>query len=328
MKLYTQIEIPRSQWDISHHHKLLVLGSCFAQNVGAKLTQYKFDACINPFGISYNPLSIAHILSLALEQKEVEENQLIHLPSGLYAHWLFHGSFSHADALHVKHNINSHIQQAHHYIQSAKYLIITFGTSFVYTLKETQEVVNNCHKMHPNLFERRRISVESIVEAYKKIIEKICLVNKQINIIFTVSPIRHWRDGAHNNQLSKATLLLAINQIQEIFPDRTAYFPAYEILLDELRDYRFYDEDMIHPTKQTIEYCWERFSDMFFSNDTKEIISKWKKIDKLINHKGMHTDSKEYKLFIQKIEKELEAFSVSYPYIGVSSELELISQKK
>lgn len=193
--------------------------------------------------------------------------------------------------------------------------MLTFGTAYVYEQKETGKVVSNCHKLPENKFNRRLLSVEEIVEDYTALITEMAARNPELKWLFTVSPIRHIRDGMHANQLSKSTLLLAIDRLQQLFPERVFYFPSYEIILDELRDYRFYADDMLHPSPLAIRYLWERFSETFFSSETKQVIVAVQDIHRDLAHKPFHPESEAYQRFLGQIVLKIERLIGKYPYL-------------
>ena len=201
--------------------------------------------------------------------------------------------------------------------------MLTFGTAYVYEQKETGKVVSNCHKLPENKFNRRLLSVEEIVEDYTALITEMAARNPELKWLFTVSPIRHIRDGMHANQLSKSTLLLAIDRLQQLFPERVFYFPSYEIILDELRDYRFYADDMLHPSPLAIRYLWERFSETFFSSETKQVIVAVQDIHRDLAHKPFHPESEAYQRFLGQIVLKIERLIGKYPYLDFQKETEL-----
>lgn len=319
MEFRTKIDIPASELRINHHSKVMLLGSCFALHIGQQLLQSKFDINVNPFGILYNPASIATVIHRIIDSTlftadELRENQ------GLYVSFLHHGSFSKPDKEETLQKINASLQQAIKDLQNTDTLIITFGTAYVYTLKESGSTVANCHKFPASIFNRERMSVECIVSIWNKLIKELKNINPGLNILFTVSPIRHWKDGAHDNQLSKATLLLAIDALQNEFGN-LHYFPSYEIVMDELRDYRFYDEDMIHPNPTAIGYIWERFTDTFFDRETMQIISQWQKLLQAVNHRPFNIQAGEHKQFLRQTLLKLQTFQDKYPYLDCEKEI-------
>lgn len=263
MKLQTTVDIKPSKWQIGYEDKILLLGSCFSDEIGAQMMQRHLSVTCNPFGTLYNPLSIAQ----ALQMKELPE---LVQHEGLWHSMAHHGSFSRADKSEAELAIRQSIETMQQAIQEATVVIVTFGTAWIYELKDEGlqvtgcGVVGNCHKLPESCFKRRRLTVEEIVAAWQPILQQY----PDKHWLFTVSPIRHIKDGLHENQLSKATLLLAIEELRTQHPE-VSYFPSYEILLDELRDYRFFADDLVHPSSLAVNYIWERFAATFCSPQTQ-----------------------------------------------------------
>lgn len=317
MDFRTRIEIPPSLFPISHKDKILMIGSCFTENIGTILAQNKFNINLNPFGILYNPESIYQALKILIEKKQFRDEDIFQF-NGLYHSFYHHSRFSDRDKEKCLQNINAGIQEASHDLRNANILFITFGTSYIYRFVESGMIVGNCHKLPATQFDRSRLNTDQIVEVWNGLISDIKSINPKLKIIFTVSPIRHLKDGAHENQLSKSTLLLAVNELCST--NNATYFPSYEIVLDELRDYRFYNEDMIHPNNVAIKYIWNRFGETYFSSATIQIMQEWAKIQAAIEHRPFNTDGDEYKRFLGQTLLKLETFSSKYPYICCSSE--------
>ena len=322
MNFQTNVELPTGLPSITHAGKLLLMGSCFAENIGKQLLESKFKVDVNPYGILYNPLSISTALAEILSEKEYREEDLFFYKEYWHSP-MHHGFFSSSEKVETLLNINTRLQQAFQSIHHLDWLMLTFGTAYVYEQKETGRVVSNCHKLPERNFNRRLLSVEEIVEEYTSLITELIARNSNLKILFTVSPIRHMRDGLHANQLSKSTLLLAIHHLQQLFPNRLFYFPSYEIVLDELRDYRFYADDMLHPSSLTILYLWERFSEVFFSTETKQILSAVEDIGRDLSHKPFHPDSEAYQRFLGQIVLKIERLIGKYPYLDFQKETEL-----
>ena len=278
MKLQTIVDIKPSEWKIGYEDKILLLGSCFSDEIGAQMQQRYMQVTCNPFGTLYNPLSIAQAINLQIFNSSNCKLPLVEY-DGLWHSMAHHGSFSRSTKEEAEEAVNESIVAMQKALNEATVVIVTFGTAWVYEMNG--DVVGNCHKLPEKLFTRRRLSVEEIVAAWRPILEQY----KDKHWIFTVSPIRHIKDGLHENQLSKATLLMAVeelgnteNRVQNT--ERITYFPSYEILLDELRDYRFYADDLVHPSSLAVSYIWERFVDTFCTNQTKnELVlqhKRWK----------------------------------------------------
>jgi len=276
MKLQTIVDIQPSAWKIGYEDRILMVGSCFSDEIGAQMEQRYLHVTCNPFGTLYNPLSIAQALTMT-EMPVLVEHE------GLWHSMAHHGAFSRADKNEAEQAIRGSIETMQQALQEATVVIVTFGTAWVYELKDgisglgVSGLVGNCHKLPESCFNRRRLSVEEIVAAWKPILAQY----SDKRWLFTVSPIRHIRDGLHENQLSKATLLQAVEYLGD-------YFPSYEIMLDELRDYRFYADDLVHPSSLAVNYIWERFVDTFCTPQTKNELVLQHKRWKHEHHRLLH----------------------------------------
>lgn len=268
MKLVTYVDIPPSMLRIGYDTPLLLLGSCFTDEVGGKLQAAGFDLLCNPFGTLYNPLSIASCLQRAVDNRPMQADELV-WHDGLWHSWLHHSRFSHSDREQCLSHCNDAIRQTHDFLERKPLLMVTFGTAWVFY--HQGRVVANCHKLPSQQFERRRLSVREIVEVWQPLSARLACP-----IIFTVSPIRHLADGAHGNQLSKATLMLAVDSMVNANP-QTYYFDSYELLMDELRDYRFYARDMCHPSDMAVDIVWERFQETYMSAETRDCLRRQEK---------------------------------------------------
>ena len=326
MELNTAIKIPKPPFRFSWQERILLLGSCFAENIGAKLAENKFNVDINPFGTLYNPASIAAALRMLLHPERFTANDLFR-HEGVYHRFTHHSRFSSTSETQCLENINDRLFASAQEIRKTGYMVITLGTAYVYRLKSSGQVVANCHKLPEKMFDRSMLSVAEIVSEWKELLLSLWEQCPDLKILFTVSPIRHWKDGAHGNQLSKATLLLAIDALQKEFPEHTAYFPAYEIMMDELREYRFYADDMLHPSTTAIEYIWERFTGSMLSPDSLSILKEWKDIQKAINHKPFQPESEAYKRFISQTLLKMERLNEKFPYFDMTNEVEMIKKK-
>ena len=318
MNLQTKITVAAPDFSIDYNSRLMMLGSCFAENMGSKFSYYKFDVDVNPCGIIYNPLSVANVLRLLVEGKRFEKNDLREV-GGKWVSLFHHGAFSSADPDECLHRINDRLTKATGELRTLDLLVITWGTAWVYKYIPENIIVSNCHKIPSREFERSRLSVEDIVREYLVLIERLREINPGLRILFTVSPIRHWKDGAHRNQLSKATLLLAIDRLREEI-QHVYYFPAYEIVLDELRDYRFYAEDMLHVSGFTVDYIWERFLYSFISPEVFGLMNQIGRINKGVAHRPFEPQSEEYQRLVKKMLAEIAMISRSYPMIDFSEE--------
>ena len=274
MKLQTTIEIKPSEWKIGYEDKILMLGSCFSDEIARQMEERKMAVTCNPFGTLYNPLSIAQAI------QKTELPALIEY-DGLWHSMAHHGSFSRATKEEAEKAVANSIKTMQRALAEATVVIVTFGTAWVYEMDG--KVVGNCHKMPEKNFTRRRLSVEEIVAVWQPILAQY--PDKQW--LFTVSPIRHISDGLHENQLSKATLLMAVEAIRNQY-SAISYFPSYEILLDELRDYRFFADDLVHPSTLAVEYIWERFCETFCTSQTINAMNIAHKEWKFAHHRPLH----------------------------------------
>lgn len=302
MNFTTPIHIPAADKPIAYTDHILLLGSCFADNIAAKLDEYYFQITANPFGTLYNPLSIAQALSLQQVPELVEWG-------GLYHSMYHHGAFSSPDRLQTGQNIRRSIDCLQRAFAEASVVIITFGTAWVY--EQDGIVVANCHKIPADRFTRRRLSVEEIVSAWQPVLS----AHSDKHFIFTVSPIRHIKDGLHENQLSKATLLFTIAQLAENQSVSIDYFPSYEILIDELRDYRFYADDMLHPSSVAVNYIWERFVSTYMSAATQQEMHPLHQLYLDRHHTLLHPNSPASRIFLSRFEQNLTALRSRYPWI-------------
>lgn len=314
----TIIELPDLGFQIEHSDRVFFAGSCFAENMAQRMRQSKFSLVCNPFGVLYNPLSIAGMLETLENRKVFSESDLI--PShdnSLWCSFSFHGSFSGEEPYEVLQHMNEVVVQGADAVEVADVVVLTFGTAWVYQLLDTEQIVANCHKFPESIFFRRLLSVEEIVDRYVDLIETTL---KNSRIIFTVSPIRHLRDGLHENTISKAVLHLAIEELVRRY-ERVTYFPSYEIQIDDLRDYRFYAEDMLHPSNLAIDYIWSKFSDGLLSQSAKDMIIECDKIAKAHLHRPFNPTSPAHLKFRESIHSRILKLQEEAPYIDFSSEL-------
>lgn len=310
MKLYTTVHVTPSEKKIGYGDKILLLGSCFADNIGAKFEEHYFQTTINPFGTLYNPASIAKaVLDMGYGPSGmglVEHN-------GLWHSMMHHGSYSGVDKEEVIARCEESRIQMQETLQQASVVIVTFGTAWVYEYEG--EVVANCHKLPANRFVRRRLTVDEIVNMWQPILAAM----PDKHWIFTVSPIRHIKDGLHENQVSKAILLQAVDRLTSIQSNSLmgskSYFPSYEIMLDELRDYRFYAEDMVHPSAVAVDYIWQRFVETYMTTDTQQEMRILHQLWRDCHHRFLHPDSPEAEQFAEHIKTRLQALQPRYPWL-------------
>lgn len=320
----TIVDIGKYESNFDVGSRALLLGSCFTDNIGSKFTENRLNALVNPFGDIYNPVSIARLLNRVIEQHYCDQEELVE-QNGLWHHFDFHGRFSGTNKNEVCANINRTVQECGQFLKSADFLLLTFGTSFVYERTDTSEIVTNCHKFPSDFFIRYRLEPEEIITLYKELIVSLRVFNPGLKIIFTVSPVRHWKDGAHQNQVSKAALFLAVDKLCEVF-EKVWYFPAYEILMDDLRDYRFYDERMFNPSAVAVEYIWNRFVNVLFTPRAQKFLQKIEKVKKARNHRFLHPNAESQRRFAHKMLRLVDDIEQEFPEIVLSADREYFSQ--
>ncbi|MDA3879216.1 MAG: GSCFA domain-containing protein [Prolixibacteraceae bacterium] len=327
IQLTTKVNFEKPSFRISHQSKVLMIGSCFSDNIGKILHDNKFDTLLNPFGVLYNPASINEAIKRCLTLTPIIEEELIY-HNNLWHSFDFHGSFSQANKDDLLSNANKTIENTHAFLKSTNYIFVTFGTSWTYHHTDNHKIVANCHKLPASVFTRERLRVEDITSQWNNTLNKLYAFNPDVRIIFTVSPVKHLKDGAHGNQLSKATLLLAIDEIVKRHPDKLYYFPSYEIVNDELRDYRFYAEDMAHISDTAKIYIYDIFKQTFFNSTTLQLAEAIDKITKATSHRVLHNNKSEIKKFTETILKKIEKLEITHPFINLHTEKEYINQLK
>jgi hypothetical protein len=273
---------------------------------------------INPFGVVYNPISVKRSLEILLDEKVYEAKDLDYF-NGLWYSWDHHSSFSNPDQQKALQKINAGIAVGAAQLKKASFILFTYGTAWTYRLRDNGRIVCNCHKKPSSAFDHELLEVDEIVREYEELYNKAKEINPSLRFIFTVSPVRHWKEGAHGNQISKSVLLLAIEKIREIYGDKFDYFPSYELLLDDLRDYRFYADDLLHPNKLAIDYIWEKFGERYFEKDTLLIIKSIERLIKASMHRFSFPGSKDHQKFLKEELNKLEEIENTYPFINVSN---------
>lgn len=310
----TKVQIPESPAKISYDDKLMTLGSCFAENIGNKLCEAFFQVNINPFGVLYNPLSVTRSLRMLMGNHVFLSEEVFEYQS-LWSSFSHSSLFSGTSKQQCLDNINKSTSEAANFLIDTRFLLITLGTAWVYEDVESGRVVANCHKLPAARFKRRRLSIDEINIEFSELLPALKAMLPLLEVVFTVSPIRHWKDGAHENNLSKAVLQLSIEQLKNKF-SFVHYFPAYEIQMDELRDYRYYTSDMLHPSPVAVEYIWQRFSETYFDKNTTQLKKELEQLRADLNHRPMHPESSEFQIFIKNIEKRKAVLLKKYPALG------------
>jgi GSCFA family len=307
---------------IRHHHSLLLTGSCFTENIGAKLKQFKFSVLENPNGILFNPVSIARSVQSYIQNRQYTEADLFYQNES-WNSWQHHTRFSHPDKAVCLQRINQSQDQAHQFLKTANWLLITVGSAFVYELPGSfpgeSGVVANCHKVPTDKFTKRLLSIEEIKKELQDMLVSLYSVNPGINVIFTISPVRHLRDGFVENNRSKSALIQAIHQMTDQ-DERLFYFPAYELVIDDLRDYRFYAEDMVHPNYAATNYVWEKFISTCIDEGSQALMKEINVINAAKSHKPFNPASEQHKKFLQGNLERVIQLEQQHSYIDFGEE--------
>lgn len=302
---------------IKHQHNLLLTGSCFTEQIGTKLTNHKFSVLDNPNGILFNPVSITKSIKSYIDNKQYSEADLFY-QNECWNSWEHHSRFSNPDKEKCLAKINESQTEAYEFLKNADWLLITLGSAFVYQLTNNN-VVANCHKVPTDKFTKRLLSIEETSYALQKMIDKAIAFNPGLNIIFTISPVRHLRDGFIENNRSKATLIHAVHQLVEK-NEACYYFPAYELIIDDLRDYRFFAEDMVHPNYAATNYVWEKFIATCIDEPSQQLMKEIAVIAAAKNHKPFNPTSEQHKKFLQTNLEKVKKLQLQFPYINFKEE--------
>lgn len=308
MNFITPVPIAQSAHPINYDSQIVALGSCFAENMGVQFGYFKFQHTVNPFGIVFNPVSIEKLVSRMVHKQLFTEKDIF-FHNGLWHCFEVHSVVSHPVKEQFLSNLNALLDSSHRQIMEASHLIITYGTAWVYALKATAAIVANCHKVPQNQFDKQLLSVEIIEKAIRNTTALVRQINPDCRFIFTVSPVRHIKDGFVENNVSKSHLLAALYQAE------VNYFPSYEIMVDELRDYRFYADDMLHPSPLAITYIWERFCQTQMEHTVFPVMDAVDAIQKALQHKPFHPDSESHQQFLDKLNQKIITLTKQFPQI-------------
>lgn len=318
-KFRTRVEIPGAPVRMSYHTRSLWMGSCFSDTIGRTMVYYKFPVLLNPFGTLFNPVSIGENILCLISGKQFDPDDL-QFHDGLWFSFSHYTGFSHPDRGMCLSAINESLATASAWLKQCSFLFLTFGTARVYQYLNNGRIVANCHKLPASSFASRLSEPAEIINYYDAVLSSLKIINPDIRIVFTLSPVRHWSDGAENNQLSKSILHFSIHEIMKRH-SHTYYFPAYEIFLDELRDYRFYAADMLHPSDQGIQYIWERFADTWLDDASKKIMAGVTAVLKAADHRPLHNETTNHKKFKQNTLRQIEHMISQYPFLDFSNEI-------
>lgn len=314
----TVFEVGAADCTINHRNGIAAIGSCFTEHIGGRLQTYKFRTALNPFGILYNPASIAGALERLLSGTLYEAGDLFQ-HQGLWHSFDHHGRYSFPDRERALEKINMDLQDGTAALRQADRLLITLGTAGVFVVQKTGRIAANCHKLPGDTFKRRRMSVSEISDCLSPVFEQMKSESPDLRIVLTVSPVRHLREGFIENQRSKAALLLAVEELC-LRHDFARYFPAYELLMDDLRDYRFYDADMAHPSLAAIDYIWEQFTGSYFTEETRRIIDAVQKLMTAAAHRPFHPESPAHRAFVERTLADMAELERQHPFLDFSAE--------
>jgi len=318
----TEINIQPSENKFSLQSPILSIGSCFADRMGDRLSNSKFLALNNPFGVIFNPISIFRLLDQAVKTK-ASDTSLVVQSQGMYYHYDVHSEIYGNSSVEVLAKLDLLREETAQFLQIADWLIITLGTAFVYTKKDTGDIVANCHKVPNSFFNKRLLSVDEIEQGYESMIDNLKRLNPNLKVLLTVSPVRHIKDTIELNSVSKALLRVACENIIQKHKN-TFYFPSYEIMMDDLRDYRFYSSDMLHTNDVAEEYIWTKFSETYMEDETIEFISEWEKVRRSLEHRPFHPGSSNHRSFL---EKTLEKLQKLHFQADMTDEIQFIEQQ-
>lgn len=321
MQWFTEISIPKSPSPISHSSKILSMGSCFAQTIGQKMLDSKLDILVNPFGTIFHPNAIADLLEAGISGNQPDEN-LISERDGLFFHYSAHSDLVGNSKKELLEKLNLQTKLTGEYLKTGTHLILTLGTAWVYEFKKTQTLVANCHKQPSDFFQKRLLSLDEMKMSLKNLFSKLSTFNPNLKIVLTLSPVRHIKDGIPGNQLSKSLLRVLCSDLEKE-SENLSYFPAYEIMMDELRDYRFYKSDLIHPSEQAENYIWDKWAGALFTPLTQKKVNQISKIKTELNHRPLNPKSEAHRKFLQNLLQKLEQLNTE---IDFSKEIEVTKQ--
>lgn len=319
------VDVGESSSLMDYNTPSLWIGSCFTENIGSYIQELRFPAGVNPFGVLYNPESIRQSLMILAEEKEFTAGDL-RFGNELWYSFSHHTSFSHTDRDTCLQNINGSVERASMLLRKARFLFLTFGTGRAYRLKETGQIVSNCHKLPHSMFDHELLSAGEITASYTALISKLSEINPGINIVLTLSPVRHWKDGPTGNLVSKSVLMVSIAGLAERF-DNVSYFPAYEIVMDELRDYRFYEEDMIHINRAGAGYIRKRFMECFVDPEALPLVKEITAILQGIGHRPFNPSTESHRRFLRSLLDRIDRFEKAVPSADLSAEREEVMQR-
>jgi len=319
MEFRTEIEVAPARFKISTDSKIMTVGSCFSEVIGGQLTDNKIQCLCNPYGTVFNPSSIFKLISHSLQNQPVFKHLFLE-NNGIWQHYDFHSKFYGNSKEELERELNTTHKNVNHFLRKANFLVITLGSSIVHQLRENRQVVSNCHKTPATSFKKEMLSVQEILMRFRLMYDALKMQNSKIKILLTVSPVRHTRETLQLNSVSKSILRTACYHLEQDFED-VHYFPSYEIMMDDLRDYRYYATDMIHPNEQAEQYIFEKFAQTYYTDELTSFLKEWNKIKMSINHRSIQTDTPAHQKFLVELLEKLEVLSKK---IDVSNEIEIV----
>ena len=327
MQFQLPISIKKSDQQITYRDSIFLIGSCFTEHIGNSLAEVKLSVFQNPSGILFNPLSVCETLNAVIQNKKVEENNLFQL-NEVWHSWKHHSRFSHVDKNVALNNINTSLSEAHNFLKEADWLIITLGSAFCYRLSENAQLANlsigdgvaNCHRAPASWFNKELLEIDEINVLLVDLHKQVKDFNSKLKIIFTISPVRHARDGVVENNRSKARLIESVHSMLTKF-DSLYYFPSYELMIDVLRDYRFYDIDLVHPNYMATEFVLNKFVETFMSDEQLSLMEELKKISIARKHKPFHSSTSAHQEFLRAQREKIISLLQRYPYLNLQEEL-------
>jgi len=332
MKFHYEFDIKKIDKPINHKNKICLIGSCFTENIGMKLAKHKFSILENPNGILFNPVSVSEAIINIIEQKHYTANDLFELNETWHS-WQHHSRYSGISADDALQKINTSLDQAHDYLKKADYLLITLGSAWIYTLTEKAlnatvgTVAANNHKAPADWFLRRLMRIDQVIAVLGTMLDKLGSFNPHIKVIFTISPVRHLREEVIENNRSKAVLIQAVHELIDRL-EKLYYFPAYELVIDDLRDYRFYAEDLVHPNYHATEYVWNKFTDACMSDETKDLMKQIAEIELAFKHKAFNPNTQQHKKFLASYAAKTQRLQEQFSYLSFDQELAYFNSVK
>lgn len=317
----TALNVLPAKTPIELKHRILTQGSCFSDAIGNRLIQYKIETAVNPFGTIYNPESIHKVLSSSIFNEPLPDHTYLQ-NSEIHLNFDFHSEFSALDRDTLVSHLTNAVGSTHYFLKDTDWILITYGTAWVYHRKDTGEIVANCHKLPSSMFSKSLLSVDTVTSSFSEFYQRLKNFNPKVKIILTVSPVRHIKDTLELNSVSKSVLRVACHNIAGSYAD-VDYFPAYEIMVDDLRDYRFYSSDMLHPTSDAEDYIWEKFMERYFSSHLQDFVQQWRPILSALRHRPFHPQSAAHQQFIKDTLKKLSDLK---SLVNIDDEISVLKQ--